>query len=225
MFFYYKKILAIIISFFYILVNYNFYNSIYHEYANDKIFHITLWLGIVEVLFWIMLLYSVFYLENKSISNNSEGKSREAVELEKKKDIRDLLICFAIFLVSLICVNISRVILQSSPYMNDVVSTISSYVLFFGGTRVLFIFSAIVFIFIVASRRNVFLILISALNGIVSVMIWLDFDANITAIMRIVIAILAIVHYILLKNIVKYSFKRNEKGKLIETGEKIINKD
>ena len=214
MFFYYKKILAIIISFFYILVNYNFYNSIFHEYTNDRIFQITLWLGIVEVLFWIMLLYSVFYLENRSISDNLEGKSRETVELEERKDIRDLLICFSIFLVSLICVNISRVILQSSPYMNDVVSTVNSYVLFFGGTRVLFIFSAIVFIFIAVSRRNVFLISISLLNMGVSVMIWLDFDANITAIMRIIIAILAIVYYILLKNIIKYSFKQTDNPEL-----------
>ena len=214
MFFYYKKILAIIISFFYILVNYNFYNSIFHEYTNDRIFQITLWLGIVEVLFWIILLYSVFYLENRSISDNLEGKSRETVELEERRDIRDLLICFSIFLVSLICVNISRVILQSSPYMNDVVSTVNSYVLFFGGTRVLFIFSAIVFIFIAVSRRNVFLISISVLNMGVSVMIWLDFDANITAIMRIIIAILAIVYYILLKNIIKYSFKQTDNPKL-----------
>ena len=214
MFFYYKKILAIITSFFYILVNYNFYNSIFHEYTNDRIFQITLWLGIVEVLFWIMLLYSVFYLENRSINDNLEGKSRETVELEERKDIRDLLICFSIFLVSLICVNISRVILQSSPYMNDVVSTVNSYVLFFGGTRVLFIFSAIVFIFIAVSRRNVFLISISVLNMGVSVMIWLDFDANITAIMRIIIAILAIVYYILLKNIIKYSFKQTDNPKL-----------
>lgn len=214
MFFYYKKILAIIISFFYILVNYNFYNSIYHEYTNDKIFHITLWLGIVEALFWIMLLYSVFYLENKNISNNLDGKSREAVELEERRDIRDLLICFAIFLASLICVNISRVILQSSPYMNDVVSTVSSYVLFFGGTRVLFIFSTIVFIFIAVSRRNVFLISISVLNMGVSVLMWLDFDADITAIMRIIIAILAIAYYILLKNTIKYSFKQTGNPKL-----------
>ena len=214
MFFYYKKILAIITSFFYILVNYNFYNSIFHEYTNDRIFQITLWLGIVEVLFWIMLLYSVFYLENRSISDNLEGKSKETVELEERRDIRDLLICFSIFLVSLICVNISRVILQSSPYMNDVVSTVNSYVLFFGGTRVLFIFSTIVFIFIAVSRRNVFLISISVLNMGVSVMIWLDFDANITAIMRIIIAILAIVYYILLKNIIKYSFKQTDNPKL-----------
>ncbi len=225
MFFYYKKILAIIISFFYIVVNYSFFNSIFHEYANDKIFHITLWLGIVEVLFWIMLLYSVFYLENKNISNNMEGKSGEAVELEERKDIRDLLICFAIFLISLICVNVSRVILQSSPYMNDVVSTVNSYVLFFGGTRVLFIFSAIVFLFIAISRRNVFLIIISLLNIGVAIMMWLDFDANVTAIMRIIIAVLAIVHYILLKNIIKYTFKANNKNKLIEIGEKIITKD
>ena len=214
MFFYYKKILAIIVSFFYIFVNYNFYNSIYHEYTNDKIFHITLWLGIVEVFFWIMLLYSVFYLENKSISNDSNGKSRDTVELEEKKDIRDLLICFALFLISLICVNISRVILQSSPYMNDVVSTVNSYVLFFGGTRVLFIFSAIVFVFIAWSRRNMCLFIISLLNGVVSVMIWLDFDGNITAIMRIIIAILAIGYYIFLKNIIKYSFKQTDNPKL-----------
>ncbi len=211
MFFYYKKILAIIVSFFYILVNYSFYNSIFHEYANNKIFHITLWLGIAEVLFWFMLLYSVFYLENKNISSNLEGKSQEDVEQEERKDIRDLLICFAIFLASLICVNISRVILQSSPYMNDVVSTVNSYILFFGGTRVLFIFSAILFLFIAISRRNIFLILISVLNTVVSIMIWLDFDANITAVIRIVIAVLAIVYYILLKNIVKYSFRQDDK--------------
>ena len=214
MFFYYKKILAIIVSFFYIFVNYNFYNSIYHEYTNSKIFNITLWLGIVEVFFWIMLLYSVFYLENKSISNDSNGKTAETIELEEKKDIRDLLICFALFLISLICVNISRVILQSSPYMNDVVSTVNSYVLFFGGTRVLFIFSAIVFGFIAWSRRNIFLLIISLLNGAVSVMIWLDFDGNITAIIRIIIAILAIGYYILLKNIIKYSFKQTDNPKL-----------
>ena len=214
MFFYYKKILAIIVSFFYIFVNYNFYNSIYHEYTNAKIFNITLWLGIVEVFFWIMLLYSIFYLENKSISNDSNGKTRETIELEEKKDIRDLLICFALFLISLVCVNISRVILQSSPYMNDVVSTVNSYVLFFGGTRVLFIFSAIVFGFIAWSRRNIFLLIISLLNGVVSVMIWLDFDGNITAIIRIIIAILAIGYYIFLKNIIKYSFKQTDNPKL-----------
>ena len=214
MFFYYKKILAIIVSFFYIFVNYNFYNSIYHEYTNAKIFNITLWLGIVEVFFWIMLLYSVFYLENKSISNDSNGKTPETIELEEKKDIWDLLICFALFLISLVCVNISRVILQSSPYMNDVVSTVNSYVLFFGGTRVLFIFSAIVFGFIAWSRRNIFLLIISLLNGAVSVMIWLDFDGNITAIMRIIIAILAIGYYIFLKNIIKYSFKQTDNPKL-----------
>ena len=214
MFFYYKKILAIIVSFFYIFVYYNFYNSIYHEYTNAKIFNITLWLGIVEVFFWIMLLYSVFYLENKSISNDSNGKTPETIKLEEKKDIRDLLICFALFLISLICVNISRVILQSSPYMNDVVSTVNSYVLFFGGTRVLFIFSAIVFGFIAWSRRNIFLLIISLLNGAVSVMIWLDFDGNITTIMRIIIAILAIGYYIFLKNIIKYSFKQTDNPKL-----------
>ena len=52
------------------------------------------------------------------------------------------------------------------------------------------------FIFIAVSRKNIFLIGISAINTIISVMIWLDFDANITAIMRIGIAILAVVYYL-----------------------------
>lgn len=207
MLFYYKKIFGAVISFFYILVNFNFYNSIFHEYVNDRIFHITLWLGIVETLFWIMLLYSVFYLEDES--GGANAKSQQEAEKEAARDVRDLLICFAIFLLSLTCVNISRVILQSSPYMNDTVSSVSSYVLFVGGTRVLFIFASIVFIIIAISRRSILLIIIAVLNLGNSAMIWLDFDANITAILRIVIAVLAIIHYIFLKNTVKYTFREN----------------
>ena len=129
------------------------------------------------------------------------------MEKQAQRDIRDLVICFFIFMASLICVDISRVILTSSPYINDIASTVGSYTVFIGGTRILFIFSAIIFIFITVSRRNALLIVISAINIIVSAMIWLDFDANITAIMRIIIAILAIIYY--LKNdIIKFD-KRN----------------
>ena len=96
--------------------------------------------------------------------------------------------------------------------MNDVASTVSSYLLFFGGTRVLFIFSSIIFIFIAISRRNVFLILISALNIIVSIMMWLDFDTNITAVMRIIISIFAIIYYVFSKNSKKN--KQNIKNKI-----------
>jgi hypothetical protein len=95
--------------------------------------------------------------------------------------------------------------------MNDVVSTVGSYLLFFGGTRVLFIFSSIIFIFIAVSRRNVFLILISALNVVISVMIWLDFDTNITAVMRIIISIFAIIYYVFSENSKKD--KQNTKNK------------
>ena len=212
MFLYLKKALSIIISLLYIFVNYNFYNSIFHEYTNDKIFHITTELGVIEVVFWILLLYSVFDLENKSIEKNKKVKTKEMKEKEIKKDKIDLIVCSIIFLASLICVNISRVVLQSSPYMNDVASTVSSYLLFFGGTRVLFIFSSIIFIFIAISRRNVFLILISALNIIVSIMMWLDFDTNITAVMRIIISIFAIIYYVFSKNSKKN--KQNIKNKI-----------
>ena len=198
MLFYYKKIFGAVISFFYILVNFNFYNSIFHEYTNDRIFHITLWLGIVETLFWIMLLYSVFYLEDRS--GGANAKSQQEAEKEAARDVRDLLICFAIFLLSLACVNISRVILQSSPYMNDTVSSVSSYVLFVGGTRVLFIFASIVFIIIAISRRSILIIIIAVLNLGNSAMIWLDFDTNITAVMRIIISIFAIIYYVFSEN-------------------------
>ena len=191
---FYKKIVAIAISVFYIFSNCSFYNSIFHEYTNDRLFHITTWLGIAEVLFWIILFLSAFQLEDKSIQKGD--KTREKKEKEIRKDTRDLIICFFIFIASLICINISRVILTSSPYINDIASTVSSYTVFIGGTRVLFIFSAIMFIFIAVSRKNIFLIGISAINTIISVMIWLDFDANITAIMRIGIAILAVVYYL-----------------------------
>ena len=197
MFFYYKKVVAIIVSFFYILANHSFYNSIFNEYTNDKLFKISTWLGVIEVIFWIMLFYSVFYLENKDIKFDDK---KEIAEKEVKKDIRDLIICLSIFIISLICVDISRVILQSSPYINDTVSTVNSYVWLVGGTRVLFIFSSVVFGVIAASRRNIFLIIVSVINFIVSIMIWLDFDGNVTAIMRIVIAILAIIYYLLLKD-------------------------
>lgn len=200
MFFYLKKGFSILISLLYIFVNYNFYNSIFHEYANDKIFHITTELAVIEIIFWITLFYSIFQLENKEINKNKKIKTKDMKEKEVRKDKIELIICYVIFLISLICVNISRVILQSSPYMNDVVSTVSSYLLFFGGTRVVFIFSSIIFIFIAISRRNIFLILISALNIIISIMIWLDFDTSITSIMRIIISIFAIIYYLMENN-------------------------
>jgi hypothetical protein len=200
MFFYLKKGFSILISLLYIFVNYNFYNSIFHEYANDKIFHITTELAVIEIIFWITLFYSIFQLENKEINKNKKIKTKDMKEKEVRKDKIELIICYVIFLISLICVNISRVILQSSPYMNDVVSTVSSYLLFFGGTRVVFIFSSIIFIFIAISRRNIFLILISALNIIISIMIWLDFDTSITSIMRIIISIFTIIYYLMENN-------------------------
>ena len=202
---FYKKIVAVVISIFYIFANCSFYNSIFHEYTNDKLFQMTTCFGIIEVFFWITLFFSIFQLEDKSVKKID--KTREEREKEAQRDIRDLVICFFIFMASLICVDISRVILTSSPYINDIASTVGSYTVFIGGTRILFIFSAIIFIFITVSRRNALLIVISAINIIVSAMIWLDFDANITAIMRIIIAILAIIYY--LKNdIIKFD-KRN----------------
>ena len=112
----YKKIVAIVTSVLYIFVNYDFYNSIFHEYTNNRLFHITTWLGIVEALFWITLFLSVFQLEDKSIQKGD--RTREEKEKEIKKDTRDLMICFFIFIASLICINISRMIFIIQFFMN-----------------------------------------------------------------------------------------------------------
>ena len=81
----YKKIVAIVTSVLYIFVNYDFYNSIFHEYTNNRLFHITTWLGIVEALFWITLFLSVFQLEDKSIQKGD--RTREEKEKEIKQEI------------------------------------------------------------------------------------------------------------------------------------------
>ena len=71
---FYKKIVAVVISIFYIFANCSFYNSIFHEYTNNRLFHITTWLGIVEALFWITLFLSVFQLEDKSIQKGDRTR-------------------------------------------------------------------------------------------------------------------------------------------------------
>ena len=199
--FFYKKIFAIIISFLYIFANYIFYNAVFHEQTNDRLFQIASFLFATELIFWIVLFFSTFYLKREG--DDDEGnKGISIIRLRK-----DFLVSYSIFLISLICVNISRIILQSSPYINDLVSRVDLYVWLIGGTRVLFIFSSIMFIFCASSMKNAFLITISVLNFFVSILIWLEFDGNISAILRIGIAGIAVIYYLLLRNDVKNNGK------------------
>lgn len=81
----YKKIAAIVTSVLYIFVNYDFYNSIFHEYTNDRLFHTTTYLGIVELFFFIMLFLSVFQLENMETKKKGD-QTRAEKEKEGKKE-------------------------------------------------------------------------------------------------------------------------------------------
>ena len=83
----YKKIAAIVTSVLYIFVNYDFYNSIFHEYTNDRLFHTTTYLGIVELFFFIMLFLSVFQLENmetkKRVIKLGQKKKRKVKKMQE----------------------------------------------------------------------------------------------------------------------------------------------
>ena len=90
----YKKIVAIVTSVLYIFVNYDFYNSIFHEYTNDRLFHTTTYLGIVELVFFIMLFLSVFQLENMETKKKGDKTRAEKEKESKKWHNKNLLTCY-----------------------------------------------------------------------------------------------------------------------------------
>ena len=62
-----------------------------------------------------------------------------------------------------------------------------------------FIFTSIMNIFYMKDSKSKILFIISFLNLINSILIWLDFDNNINAIIRIIIGILMLIYVIILK--------------------------
>lgn len=173
----YKKTIAILIFVIYIFANLSFNNSIYNEYTNFKMFIVTSHLFVMEILFWVTIFLKI---RNKG----------------NKEEIKFL---FSLFMIGIIGVSGSRIFLSSSPYLNDLVLNNIILVYMIGFFRVLAIFSSFIFVFFSFSQKNIFLILISLLNFVVNILIWVEFDSNINVIIRILIGIISII-YIIIKD-------------------------
>lgn len=154
----------------YILANLLLSILFYKEFANIVVFMITGIFFCSEIFFWKVLF--------------------EKVKENMKKWDRQDVIFFILFFLGLVGNGLSRVFLLSSPYLNDLILSSTGLLYIIGFFRVLSIFTAITFIYFVWGEKNKFLRIISILNLLVNIMIWLEFDTNINVIIRILIGIL-----------------------------------
>ncbi len=176
----------------YIFTNLLFYNVIYRDYVNRNIFFITGFLFITEMAFWIFI-FSLIRREERLKSSN----------------INPILIPF---LIGVGGTGVGRVLLNSSLYLNDLLTVSTPFIYFIGIIRILFIFSAFSFFFLALDTRNILLTVISCLNIVVSILIWLDFDTNISSAVRILMGLLGILYIVLLKERTIYQEEKNEKN-------------
>ena len=179
----YKNIFKILIFLIYILVNLNFYNSVYLDESNFYLLKSSLFLLVGEILFWIVFL--------------SEFLNSEKLQLKKIEKRIILLLFITVVLGIAIC----RVFLNSSEYFNDLLNVDVFLMLVVGIFRICYIFFSILGIVLAFSSKKVIYILITILNFIVSILIWVDFDSNITSIMRILMGVFAILSIIFIKKV------------------------
>ena len=179
----YKNIFKILIFLIYILVNLNFYNSVYLDESNFYLLKSSLFLLVGEILFWIVFL--------------SEFLNSEKLQLKKIEKRIILLLFITVVLGIAIC----RVFLNSSEYFNDLLNVDVFLMLVVGIFRICYIFFSILGIVLAFSSKEVIYILITILNFIVSMLIWVDFDSNITSIMRILMGVFAILSIIFIKKV------------------------
>ncbi len=188
-----KKLLTIILFMCYILSNLMFYNTFYKDYVNRDIFFTTSLLFIFEIIFWIVIF--------------------SFIEISKNIKISDKIMVKGIFLTAIAGTGLGRILLNSSPYINDLLNASMFLVYLFGIGRVLLIFSVILFVFYIREIKGIkgaILNVIAVLNIAVSILIWLDFDTAISSVLRIAIGFLGIVYIILLKEQEINKEERNE---------------
>lgn len=179
----YKNIFKILIFLIYILVNINFYNSVYLDESNFYLLKSSLFLLVGEILFWIVFL----------------GELLNSEKLQIKKIEKRIILLF--FITVVLGIAICRVFLNSSEYFNDLLNVDVFLMLVVGFFRICYIFFSILGIVLAFSSKEVIYILITILNFIVSILIWVDFDSNITSIMRIVMGVFAILSIIFIKKV------------------------
>ena len=98
-----KKILAVFPIVLYIIANMLFYSVIFNDYVNRRIFFITGFLFLCEIAFWIVIFYFI----------------------NREKDIQkwEKYLIEGIFLTGVAATGIGRILLNSSPYVNDLVNS------------------------------------------------------------------------------------------------------
>ena len=179
----YKNIFKILIFLIYILVNLNFYNSVYLDESNFYLLKSSLFLLVGEILFWIVFLGDILNSEKLQLK-----------KIEKR-------IILLLFITVVLGIAICRVFLNSSEYFNDLLNVDVFLMLVVGTFRICYIFFSILGIVLAFSLKKVIYILITILNFIVSILIWVDFDSNITSIMRILMGVFAILSIIFIKKV------------------------
>lgn len=179
----YKNIFKILIFLIYILVNVNFYNSVFLDESNFYLLKSSLFLLVGEMLFWIVFLGDILNSEKLQLK-----------KIEKR-------IILLLFITVVLGIAICRVFLNSSEYFNDLLNVDVFLMLVVGIFRICYIFFSILGIVLAFSSKKVTHILITILNFIVSILIWVDFDSNITSIMRIVMGVFAILSIVFIKKV------------------------
>ena len=111
-----KKILAIFPITLYLIANMLFYSVIFNDYVNRKVFFITGFLFLCEIIFWIVIFYFV--------------NSVKSIQQWEKYLIE------GIFLAGVASTGIGRILLNSSPYVNDLLNSSTTLIYLFGSGRV-----------------------------------------------------------------------------------------
>ncbi len=197
-----KKLLFAIVSIFFILSNLIFYMTNFKEYVNFKLFQITSMLLVSEIIFWSMIFYTIRHFEI----------------YKKRNKKQEILIVEVLFLIGLIGLGVGRILMQSSPYLNDLILSNMKLLNGVGWTRVIFLFASIMFFWYSINIRNAWLIIISVLNFFNAMIVWLDFDTVPSTLIRIIIGVLSILYlYFVRKSITKD--ENEEKNKEIKYDE------
>lgn len=174
-----KKLLAIFPIILYIIANMMFYSVIFNDYVNRKVFFITGFLFLCEIIFWI----AVFYFVNKV--KNIQQWEKYMIE--------------GIFLAGVTATGIGRILLNSSPYVNDLLNSSTPLIYLLGSGRVLMLFCGFLLFGYVYKPVNWLIRLVAILNILVAILIWVDFDNTLSSSVRIIMGLIAIIYISLFK--------------------------
>ena len=174
-----KKILAIFPITLYLIANMLFYSVIFNDYVNRKVFFITGFLFLCEIIFWIVIFYFV--------------NSVKSIQQWEKYLIE------GIFLAGIAATGIGRILLNSSPYVNDLLNSSTTLIYLFGSGRVLMLFCGFLLFGYVYKPVNWLIRLVAILNILVAILIWVDFDNILSSSVRIIMGLIAIIYISLFK--------------------------